>query len=72
MPRGVVKWFDPSEEVGVITWGDGEPDAVVYSSAVQPCCRARSLTATEAVVLDVITDSHGVFAANVRRAGFCC
>ncbi|MFJ7242159.1 cold-shock protein [Streptomyces olivaceus] len=72
VPRGTVKWFDPNAGVGVIAWGDSEPDAVVYSSAVQLCCRAHSLMAAEAVVLDVIKDSQGVWAANVRRAELCC
>ncbi|GGU46296.1 hypothetical protein GCM10010244_85160 [Streptomyces coeruleorubidus] len=68
MPRGIVKWFDPKTGVGVIAWGDGEPDAVVYTSAIQLCCRSRALVAAEAVVLDVIKDSLGVWAGNVRRA----
>ncbi|RKT02339.1 CspA family cold shock protein [Streptomyces sp. 3211.6] len=72
MPRGTVKWFDPKAGVGVIAWGDGEPDAVVYPSAIQLCCRVRTLVATEAVTLDVIKDSQGVWAANVRRTGPCC
>ncbi|WP_079148509.1 cold shock domain-containing protein [Streptomyces agglomeratus] len=72
VPRGTVKWFDPKTGVGVITWGDGEPDAVVYSSAIQLCCRARALVAAEAVILDVIKDSQGVWAANVCRAEPCC
>ncbi|MEU1073655.1 MULTISPECIES: cold shock domain-containing protein [unclassified Streptomyces] len=68
VPEGTVKWFDPNKGVGVITWENGQPDALVHACAIQVCCRARTLAAQDAVILDVIKDSDGIWAANIHRA----
>ncbi|MBT2511222.1 cold shock domain-containing protein [Streptomyces sp. ISL-98] len=72
MPRGVVKWFSPEKRWGVIARKEEEPDARVDSVAIQGCFRDQGLRAGDRVVFDVIVDSEGVRAENVRRAGGCC
>lgn len=72
VPRGTVKWFGPDEGYGVIVRDGGEPDAVVQLSAIQVCCRARGLMAGDEVSFDVIADSDGIRAENVRRTDAGC
>ncbi|UYQ64118.1 cold shock domain-containing protein [Streptomyces peucetius] len=62
-----MKWFGPDEGYGVIVRNGGEPDAIVYFSAIQMCCRARGLMTGDKVSFDVMADSEGVRAENVRR-----
>ncbi|WP_269856068.1 cold-shock protein [Streptomyces sp. RPT161] len=73
MPSGTVKWFSPEKGHGVITRDDdGEPDAIMDFLAVKGCCRVRGLTAGDRVIFDVVKDSEGVWAENVRRIGTYC
>ena len=37
MPTGIVRWYDPSEGVGVIQQDDGGEDVFVYRSGLQDC-----------------------------------
>ncbi|MFI6106976.1 cold-shock protein [Streptomyces sp. NPDC051310] len=71
VPRGTVKWFSQGEWYGVIVQDGGGPDAIVWSTAIQVCCRPRGLTKGDRVCFDIIQDSQGVRAENVCRAEGC-
>ncbi|MYZ34777.1 cold shock domain-containing protein [Streptomyces sp. SID4917] len=66
MPTGVVKWYDPDKEIGVITSDGADLELRVQRRAVRHGSELRS---GERVHFDIWFDASGRWANNIQRLG---
>jgi CspA family cold shock protein len=68
MPKGTVKWFNPSKGFGFIEPDDGSKDVFVHISAVERSDLGQ-LTEGQKVEFDLERGQQGKTAATNLRAG---